>query len=113
MGRAPVGISLRGSVGAAVIVLSTLLALTAGALVLVTSLLDKTARALANDVEAVRVAEGLEVDLLVYHRLHGLTAQLEGAGPYIGGPGAIERQLHERLDEAARYVNDPYEAALL
>jgi signal transduction histidine kinase len=86
-----------------VTIITGLLALVAtGALITVTSLLDRVTRTMADSVESIRLAEESEVDLLLHARTSDALIRHD-----------LEGRLRSKLDAARAHVTDPSEALML
>lgn len=103
--------SLRRVMTASVAVLAGLSIAGATSLILLTTYLHRTTENMGNAVEGVRVAEALQVDLLLLHRPTESLSQLSSGTPR--PTEAIEATLRAHLEEARRNAWSPQEQALL
>ncbi|AKJ08351.1 HAMP domain-containing protein [Archangium gephyra] len=103
--------SLKRVMTTAVAMLGALALAGAASLILLTTYLHRTTESMGNAVEGVRVAEALQVDLLMLHRPPDTISQLTSGNPR--SREDLEAALRSHLDEARRNAWSPQEQALL
>lgn len=103
--------SLKRVMTASVTMLAGLALAGAASLILLTTYLHRTTESMGNAVEGVRVAEALQVDLLMLHRPPETISQITSGNPR--SREDIEATLRSHLDEARRNAWSPQEQALL
>ena len=103
--------SLKRVMTTAIVMLGALALAGAASLILLTTYLHRTTESMGNAVEGVRVAEALQVDLLMLHRPPETISQLTSGDPR--SREDIEAALRSHLDEAGRNAWSPQEKSLL
>ncbi len=106
------GVTLRGTLRAAILLLAAFLLATATALSVVTTLLHRTTEGAVEAVESVRIAEALEVELMTHRRALNL-AVVSRLPPSVRPGGPSSARLERLLVEADRYAATDREHALV
>jgi signal transduction histidine kinase len=104
--------SLRGLFLSVAGILLALAHMTAGALITITTRMERNSEWLWQAVESVRAAEEIEIALLLHSREHRLLA-LTGDEHHLAAMQEAEVQLRHWLSEAHDFVGSPQEAAVL